>query len=193
MNRLPRYPAAGLMGAVLFLVTGCEPGGMFSLAPATTPPTSAPNSQPSSYPVYSQPGVAPANGDALVDQVVDAVNAERQKVGLPPLVLSDGLSRIADDYANRLIMGDFFAHVDPFNGSTVARRAAQKDYLFFKVGENLAAGQKDVAAAMKDWLDSPSHRANILDPDFTEIGIAIRDGGRHGRYWVQEFGRPLGQ
>lgn len=181
-----------LPGVAFLLLTGCEPGGMFSLSPAA-PTASAPNNTPASYPVFSQPGDAPANAEALIDSVVDAVNAERLKAGLPALTLNDNLSKVADEYAQRLIMGDFFAHVDPFNGSTVARRASQRGYLFFKVGENLAAGQREVAAAMKDWMDSPTHRANILDPDFTEIGIAIRDGGRHGRYWVQEFGRPLGQ
>lgn len=187
---------AGLLVVPLGLLAGCEPGGAFSLAPAATsamPTASAPNSQPSSYPVFSQPGVKPANVEELADQVVDAVNAERAKSGLQPVVLSDRLSQIADDYANRMVMGDFFSHDDPFNGSTVARRAMQKGYMFYKVGENLAAGQQDVTEAMKDWMDSPSHRANILDPDFKEMGLGIRDGGRHGRYWVQEFGRPLGQ
>jgi uncharacterized protein YkwD len=58
------------------------------------------------------------------------------------------------------------------------------------VGENLAAGQPTPERAFTDWMNSPSHRDNILDPRFTELGVGVRFGGEYGVYWVQEFGLP---
>ncbi len=148
---------------------------------------------PSAASAFSRTPEIPDDAEALVQSLVDAVNLERESVGLAPLTTSPALSSDAEAYADRLIARDFFAHTDPLSGATLAARAKKSGYLFFKVGENLAAGQQDVESVMADWMDSATHRSNILDPDFTEIGIAVRDGGRFGRYWVQEFGRPLGQ
>ena len=193
----------GLIAALAPLLAGCDPSAPFALGSSASPAPAASvqESAPAAVAAASSPSTAPtgpvgnipADSDALVETVIKAVNAEREKVGLPPVVYSDTLCGIADTYASRLISADFFAHVDPYTGTTVAKRAAKNGYAYYKVGENLAAGQKTVASAMTDWMASASHRANILDPDFTELGIAIRDGGRYGRYWVQEFGRPLGQ
>lgn len=137
------------------------------------------------------PCVDPVAEDKLIAEMLDAINAERAKHQLPPLTADPTLMQIADFYACRLVEGDFFAHVDPYDGSTVATRAADFGYAFRKVGENLAAEQKSVDRAMADWIHSPSHRANILDPAFTQVGIAVKSGGTLGRYWVQEFGRPI--
>ena len=63
-------------------------------------------------------------------------------------------------------------------------------YAFYAIGENLAAGQQTPAEVMKVWMDSPAHRDIILDPNWTEVGIAVRVGGEYEIYWVQLFGRP---
>jgi uncharacterized protein YkwD len=189
-----------LMALAAVPPTGCGPEGLFGLpSPHAAARALADEgasageaaSAPATRPLFS--AAEPPDAAALIDAMLEAVNSERGKMGLPRLVLSDDLTVMADHYADRLIAGDYFAHIDPLTGSTLAARARQRGYSFYKVGENLAAGQPDVAAAMADWMKSPTHRANILDPDFTELGIAVRDGGRYGRYWVQEFGRPLGQ
>lgn len=172
----------------LLAAAGCDPASPFSFSPPgglTFSPTSSS--------AFSRKPTDPTDADELIAELLNAVNAEREKIGLAPLKLSLTLSDMAERYADRLIAGDFFAHVDPAGGASLVARAKSAGYSFYKVGENLAAGQRDVDSAMKDWLSSPTHRANILDPDFTELGVAIRDGGRYGRYWVQEFGRPLGQ
>jgi len=161
----------------------------FSLSPSAAGLAYSPSSASS----VSRIATEPSDSDQLAKQVLEAVNAERDKIGLQPLKLSLELSDMAERYADRLIQGDFFAHIDPRNGSSLVARAKASGYTFYKVGENLAAGQRDADSVIKDWMSSPTHRANILDPDFTELGISIRDGGRYGRYWVQEFGRPLGQ
>ncbi len=130
---------------------------------------------------------------ALIVAMVDAVNAERARHNLPPLRPQATLMRIADFYGCRLVEGDFFSHQDPFDKSTVDSRAAHFGYAFLKIGENLAAGQQSVQQALDDWMASAGHRANILDPAFTEMGVAVKTGGPFGPYWVQEFGRPISE
>jgi len=127
----------------------------------------------------------------LIRQMIDAVNAERAKHKLGPVHGEATLMQIADFYACRLVEGGFFAHEDPFGGSTLDSRAGDFGYAFLKIGENLAAGQETVDEALAAWLASPSHRAILLDPAFMEIGVAVKAGGPNGVYWVQEFGRPL--
>jgi hypothetical protein len=128
---------------------------------------------------------------AVVRDLLRSVNAERAKARLAPLRLNDTLNQVADFYACRLIEGDFFSHVDPYDGSTVDARAAHFGYPFLKIGENLAAGQQSVEQVVAEWMNSPGHRANLLDPAFVEIGMAVKVGGKLGVYWVQEFGRPV--
>lgn len=128
--------------------------------------------------------------EALTQDLLTAINAERAKKRLPPLRTSTTLMQVADFYSCRLIDGRFFDHVDPFDGSTVDTRITDFGYAFQKVGENLAAGHKTAKDAVNAWMESPGHRANLLDPAFTETGIAVKTGGDYGWYWVQEFGRP---
>lgn len=129
--------------------------------------------------------------DKLLEELVGMINAERARQRLRPVRVDSTLMQLADFYACRLVDGGFFSHVDPFDGSTMDTRAADFGYAFLKIGENLAYGQRTLGQVMSDWMNSPSHRDNILDPDFTEIGVAVKTGGDQGPYWVQEFGRPI--
>lgn len=133
---------------------------------------------------------APASADGLRVQILDLVNAASVANGLGTLRMNATLEAEAEQYACELISFDFFAHVNPVTGSTLADRTAAFGYVYSVVGENLAAGQPTAQEAFDDWMNSPSHRANILEPRFTEIGIGIRTGGTYGTYWVQEFGLP---
>jgi len=132
-----------------------------------------------------------SNKQAVVRDMVKAVNAERAKQKQPPLRVNDTLSQLAEFYACRLVEGDFFDHVDPVYSSTLESRASDFGYAFLKIGENLAAGQESVDETITAWMNSPEHRRVMLDPTFTEIGIAVKNGGKNGPYWVQEFGRPV--
>jgi uncharacterized protein YkwD len=173
---------AGLLFVASFLLgaTGCQDVQIpfINSAPAAevAPPPVVCNNAP--------------DHDAVAQDLLTAINAERTKRKLPPLRTSTTLMQVADFYSCRLIDGRFFDHVDPFDGSTVDTRVTDFGYAFQKVGENLAAGHKTAKDAINAWLDSPAHRANLLDPSFTETGIAVKTGGDYGWYWVQEFGKP---
>jgi len=132
----------------------------------------------------------PEDPERLADQVLQLVNLERAEADLPPVTRSDSLSKIADDYACRMIAESFFAHTDPVSGYGPADRAVAGKYSFYAIGENLAAGQTTAPEVMRVWMESPSHRAIILDEKWTEIGIGVRLGGEYSTYWVQEFGDP---
>lgn len=132
----------------------------------------------------------PLTVDAWRARVLELVNAERTSRGLNPLSYSKQLESQATQYACEMISYNFFAHENPVTGSTLRERAEQFQYDFQIIGENLAAGQPTPEEAMDDWMNSPGHRENILNREFTEIGIGIRTGGTYRTYWVQEFGRP---
>ncbi|HKQ47715.1 MAG TPA: CAP domain-containing protein [Phycisphaerae bacterium] len=184
MLRLRR--AATLVAGALLTASGCD-------SQDASPLSASSLLGPAAATDRIRPGacIDPAGEQILIRRMIDAVNTERAKHKAGPVHGEETLMQIADFYACRLVEGGFFAHEDPFGGSTVGSRAADFGYAFDKLGENLAAGQESVDEALAAWLASPTHRAILLDPEFTEIGVAIKAGGPSGVYWVQEFGRPL--
>jgi uncharacterized protein YkwD len=132
----------------------------------------------------------PQQAQQWEQEVLDLVNEERVSRGLGAVRANATLKDMAADYACEMITGGFFAHVDPNTGSTLGTRTEDHGYEFLKVGENLAAGQLSPEEVMAAWMNSEDHRANILDADFVELGVAVRTGGEYGIYWVQEFGWP---
>ncbi len=128
----------------------------------------------------------------MADQVLQLVNLERAQIDLSPVIVSPALTKIAEDYACHLVEGGYFGHEDPKTGHGALERAVAAKYMFYAIGETLAAGHLTAADVMKAWMGSPPHRDVILDPTWREIGIAVRTGGKYSIYWVQEFGDPAG-
>lgn len=126
--------------------------------------------------------------------IIKYTNIERTKRGLKPLTVQNKLSISANSKTADLFDQQYFEHVSP-SGLSVADLAKDAGYEFEIIAENLALGnfgsnQKLVAA----WMNSPKHRDNILNPKFTEIGVAIANGIYKGdRQWifVQHFGKPI--
>ncbi len=132
------------------------------------------------------------DAERMADQVIQLVNLERAAAhrDLSPVTVNDKLTDVAGDYACRMIEEAFFDHYDPITGRGPGDRAIAGKYAFYAIGENLAAGAETAAEAVQLWMESPSHREIILDPNWTEVGVAVRDGGEHSPYWVQVFGHP---
>lgn len=122
--------------------------------------------------------------------VFNRVNQIRRENGLGEVTWSNPLAQISGNYSCRMIRGGFFAHIDPVTGEGPGERAIKEGYLFLTLGENLAAGQPTPQAVMDAWMQSESHRENILNPIWKELGVGVRLGGEFGIYWVQEFGDP---
>ncbi len=124
--------------------------------------------------------------------LVDLANADRKDSNLSGLAVSSVLERAAQLKANDMAAKGYFAHNSP-EGVTPWHWFEEAGYNFSFAGENLAVYFSDSAELERAWMNSPLHRANILNSSFTEIGIATAKGVYQGRetvYVVQEFGRP---
>ncbi len=114
------------------------------------------------------------------------VNDERRARGLVPLQYDADLSRAARLHADDMRNQGFFDHQDP-QGRGPSERVALFTDRFFGAGENIYAGPRTASAACLDWMASPGHRANFLEPDYRFFGTGFAAGGRWGTYWVQDF------
>ncbi|MCX7593286.1 MAG: CAP domain-containing protein [Fischerella sp.] len=125
--------------------------------------------------------MAPDNA-TFEKQVLELTNQERAKAGLQPLKGNAELDYAADKYAEEMSERGILSHTGP-DGSLPWDRAKAVGYEAQTMGENIAAGQETPEQVVQAWMNSPGHRANILNPDFTELGV-----GFHNNYWGQLFG-----
>lgn len=137
---------------------------------------------------------AATNASGLVsDTIATLTNIERQKMGLPPLLLNKTLSLMAEEKGSDMIAKQYFAHVSP-DGINLAAVAKKFGYNYLNVGENLALGDFHSSPdVVNGWMNSPGHRANILNTKYAEIGVGAVKGNWKGKevwFAVQEFGRP---
>lgn len=133
---------------------------------------------------------APLTPDALsrtAAEVVALTNAERGRAGLPPLATDPLLTAAAQAHCADMVARDFYDHTSP-DGSQPWDRARAAGSRRRTIGENIACGQRSPAEVVDGWMHSPGHRANILQRDFSHIGIGFTGGGRAGTYWAQLFG-----
>jgi uncharacterized protein YkwD len=108
----------------------------------------------------------------------------------PPLRWQGSLQAIAAAHSRDMAQRNYFDHRSP-EGREVAHRASAAHYKFRLVGENLAGGDRDIASAVRGWLDSPAHCENLMNPKFVEVGVACvgRRGSQWGTYWTMVLGR----
>jgi len=122
---------------------------------------------------------------ALEDQMLQLVNEERAKAGLRPLVKDAELQAVARSHSEDMFARGYFSHITP-EGKSPFDRMKDAHIDFLQAGENLAlAPTLDIAHT--GLMNSPGHRANILNPGFGRVGIGIIDGGMHGLMISQEF------
>ncbi|MFC8427242.1 CAP domain-containing protein [Streptomyces sp. NPDC057253] len=121
------------------------------------------------------------------DEVVVLTNRERAKAGLPPLAVDHHLAGAAQAYSTDMAARAFYSHTSP-EGTQPWDRAAAAGSTRRSIGENIACGQRSAGEVVEGWMNSPGHRANILKPGFTHIGVGFAGGGPAGTYWTQLFG-----
>ncbi|MEV6293654.1 CAP domain-containing protein [Streptomyces sp. NPDC051896] len=152
---------------------------------ATPPRTPSKTPKAPKAPKTSAPPVAVSTASAAEAEVLKLVNEERAKVGCSPLAANSSLSKLAESFSDDMAARDFFDHTDP-DGKTPWDRAAAAGITDLG-GENIARGQADAAAVMQAWMNSPGHRANILNCDFKTLGVGVHLGPG-GPWWTQDFG-----
>lgn len=119
----------------------------------------------------------------LAEQVIELVNAERDKEGRAPLSMNETLMEGCEIRAEELL--EAFSHTRPDGTSCFTVLKGQ--YAYSTVGENIAYGQTSPEDVMNSWMNSSGHRANILNAEFEEIGVGCYVKGSR-KYWVQLFG-----
>ncbi|MCX7925264.1 MAG: CAP domain-containing protein [Fimbriimonadales bacterium] len=125
----------------------------------------------------------------LLHDYAVAVNEARVVRGLPPLKLNEQLCDAAQSYAETLLATGQIRHADA-QGRRADYRAVAAGYFYYRLGENLAAGQLSYERALEMWLQSPPHRANLLSADYRELGVGFtaNDSARYRTAWTQLLG-----
>jgi uncharacterized protein YkwD len=124
--------------------------------------------------------------------VVDLTNAERTRSGLAALTANARLMQAAQLHAEQLAQAGRLDHVLP--NATYPRpedRLAAVSYRWQAYAENVAFGQRTAAEVVNGWMQSAGHRANIMNPTYTEMGAGYARDASGRAYWVQVFGKPL--
>lgn len=119
-------------------------------------------------------------------EVLNLVNQERAKAGLKPLQMDWELQRVARIKSCDMAENNYFSHESPSYGSPFAMMK-QFGIQYKTAGENIASGQRTPTEVMQSWMNSSGHRANILKPEYTHLGVGYCVGGKMGHYWTQQF------
>ena len=150
--------------------------------PATAPPTTA--APPPPPPAPPPPPPAPPPPASATDQVVALVNQARDAAGCGPVTVNGALTAAAQAHSNDMGANDYFSHTSQ-DGRTFGQRISAAGYGGGYLGENIARGQRSAQAVHDAWMASSGHRRNILDCDFTAIGVGLHSATWT---WTQDFG-----
>jgi uncharacterized protein YkwD len=172
--------------------------------PTTTPAVEASMTQASYSPansapaatttaVYIPPPASPSTPDlqAWAQQIIDLTNQQRAANGLVPLTVSAQLSQEAQIQANQMAsLQDMDHNLPQAQYPTLQSRAAAVGYSYSWLGENIAFNYTSPQNVVNAWMQSSEHRANILESNYTQIGVAVALDANGLPYFAQEFGRP---
>ncbi|MGW0883211.1 sigma-70 family RNA polymerase sigma factor [Streptomyces sp. NPDC002671] len=134
------------------------------------------------------PQVPPASS-STVTQVVALVNKERAAAGCDPVTENPQLEKAAQAHSDDMAARNFFDHTNP-DGADPGQRITAAGYRWSTYGENIARGQQTAQSVMDSWMNSPGHRANILNCGFKNLGVGVHKG-TGGPWWTQDFGTKL--
>lgn len=129
------------------------------------------------------------------EQIIQLTNIKRAEHGLDPLVINALLANAAQAKAVDMFSNNYWAHYSP-QGKSPWSFISAIGYKYIYAGENLARDFNDSQSVVNAWMASPTHRSNLLDENFKEIGVAVADGnlsGREGALVVQMFGSSVTQ
>ncbi|SEQ85290.1 uncharacterized protein, YkwD family [Virgibacillus subterraneus] len=116
-------------------------------------------------------------------QVVELTNKERTAQGLEPLKVDTELSKVAREKSSDMSTNNYFSHNSPTYGSPFDMMK-QFGISYQTAGENIAKGQRTPQEVVNGWMNSEGHRKNIMNSDFTHIGVGYVE---QGNYWTQQF------
>ena len=164
--------------------------------PDTTPDNSGSNNDSNSD---SKPDTTPDNSgndsntgstnqdfSSFQKEVLNLVNVERSKNGLSALTFDSQLSNVATIKSQDMVNKNYFSHTSPTYGSPFDMMK-QFGISYKTAGENIAMGQKTPQEVVNSWMNSQGHRENILNPNFTNLGVGVAKDSKGTIYWTQMF------
>jgi len=137
---------------------------------------------------------AQAASAAITNRMITAINQERARYNLKPVIANTRLNTAAQKHSADMAYNDFFSHTG-LDGSSPFTRMKREGYFFSYAMENIAAGYGTPESVVKGWMNSPGHRRNLLSPYVKEVGVGYvyvsNDAGhvRYYRYWTLDGGR----
>ena len=156
-----------------------------SSSTSTTRRCSTPGGRPTTRPAPASTETTTISQDSLnySTQVLNLVNKHRRENGLKELTLNSNLSNVAQIKAEDMKNNYYFSHTSPTYGSPFDMMK-QFGISYKTAGENIAKGQKTPEAVVNAWMNSEGHRANILNANYTQMGLGYTNGTV---YWCQMF------
>ena len=132
-------------------------------------------------------------------EILQLVNNERTDAGLAPLSINSQLDRAANLHTDEMVQADKMQHQLPGEAS-LGDRVSATGYDWTRVAENIAAGSKTPEAVVDGWMNSSGHRKNILNPNYTHLGVGYENApddndsyNDYDVYWTQVFGAEANQ
>jgi uncharacterized YkwD family protein len=156
----------------------------YTLVPNQTQRPTQQQTQPRQQtPTQQQQAPVSAGISQYAQQVIELTNKERARAGLPALKADAQLSAVAQKKSQDMQQNHYFSHTSPTYGSPFDM---MRDFgiTYKTAGENIAQGQRTPQEVVTAWMNSPGHRANILNQQFTHIGVGFEQAGNH---WTQMF------
>ncbi|HEY0823414.1 MAG TPA: CAP domain-containing protein [Ramlibacter sp.] len=178
------------LACLVALLGGC---GKKEDAPVATAPPEAPDT--------SAMGAGPGGSNCGVraEEALQRINAARAAgrscggrymPAAPPLQWDQQLYSAAFGHSSDMARANYFEHVSP-SGVTVRQRASAARYKWRSLGENLSGGTRGIGDTVQNWLESPDHCENLMDPKFGDVAVACvaQPGTQWGTYWTMVLGR----
>jgi uncharacterized protein YkwD len=121
-------------------------------------------------------------------RLLELTNQERKKHDVPPLGPNPTLFKVARGHSANMARQEKMKH--ELDGKNPYQRIKAAGYVYYTAGENIAKGEVELEEIMKAWMESPTHRANILNAKFTELGLGLARTDEGMVYYTQVFGTP---
>jgi uncharacterized protein YkwD len=160
-----------------------------TVRPSTQPTSSIKRRPRVSTPATSTPASDGTASSSVTAEVIRLVNIERQKAGCSGLSGESRLEAAAQKHSELQAAQNSMSHQLPGEAS-MGDRVTAEGYRWRGVAENVAAGYTSPASVMNGWMNSPGHKANILNCAYTEIGVGLAKSSSGTQYWTQNFATP---
>lgn len=144
--------------------------------------------------LLAKPAVLGYSANISPERIIELTNLERTKLSRGSLKENKLLSEAARQKAAEMFVFNYWSHISP-SGRTPWAFFTDVGYKYQYAGENLARDFRDPDAVVQAWMNSPSHKENVINPKYQEIGVAVVDGTLQGvetTLVVQFFGTPYG-